>query len=281
MSAPRYQKRHLSKDGIWRVCRASVRECGFEKHRAGSEFSHLRTMTANGHSVKRSSSAELSFELLGNSVADWAPMSDESDGPLRVAPEGMSGKWCEVCGAYLTSVALSEVASDDTLDCPNCEETLRVNEMPVDFCADQLRFTDDDVVRSSHWFHVSANPNWDAATKAGKVVTHLGSKLAAMERMAQLLAQGMSGNKRFYLHEVVLDSTVEVKPGIWNDQVDWPKEVGITHFEEDGEVGVHRSEVLRYMNSYEAPGTVSLMADPGSYRLIASATLPLTDRKGS
>ena len=273
MPAPRYQKRHLSNDGIWRVCRASTRGCGLSQHRSGAQFSHLRAMSAKGRPIKRSDSSVLPFELLGHSVADWSPFADESD--VRLAPDGLSGKWCGACGAYLTSLALSEVSEHDMLDCPNCESELLVNELPVDFCEDQVRFLNDSEVLSSHWFHISERANWDAGTKADGVVTHLGSKHAAMERMAQLIAQKGTNGKQFYLHEIVLDQAVQVKPGIWNDQVGWPEEVGKIREDVDGGVGVRKGEVLRYMNFYEGPGTVSIMADPNAYTLLASAPIPL------
>lgn len=281
MPAARYSKRHLSPDGRWRVCRAGKQACKFEHHRAGSEFAYLRA-PATSHAPKRHDSAALTFALKGENIANWYEVDAvlDADGEevadeLRVAPEGYSGKWCTACGAYLTLAAAAEVDEQDRLDCPNCEEELRLNSLPTDLRADQLRFTSAAAVRKAHWFHVSERENWDGATKAAGVVTHLGSREAALERMAQLVLQGAAG-KQFYLHEVTLSSKTRVKAGIWHDQVHWPEEVG--SFGNDGtgrgELGVGEGQVQRYMNQYEGPGTVSLLADPGTYTLITSAPIP-------
>lgn len=199
---------------------------------------------------------------------------------MRLAPEGSAGKYCSKCDRYLTIKQWRKVDEADSLRCPHCRARLLGNELSSDFRAEDLRFLKDDEVRSNHWFHISAHVNWDGDTKAKGLFVHLGSKEAALERLWQLRAQNThwetaEQTPQFYLHEVKLGEKTKIAPGVYNDQVHlWPE--SSRDRSTRVKVSLTGQGALRYMNEYEGPGTVSLLAKPNSYQLVASVAIPFS-----
>ena len=116
------------------------------------------------------------------------------------------------------------------------------------------KFLNKKVVTKQTWFHSTFMEDWATAIVSseneGGLVVHLGTREAAKERATDTLMD------EYYLYEVTLNSDVVVSDSIMEDDNYWPDRMNEVQGDDHAEFqGV---DAVRYVNRYEAPGSISL-----------------------
>lgn len=110
-------------------------------------------------------------------------------------------------------------------------------------------------VKKQTWFHATYMEDWAteiiSSENAAGLVVHLGTKDAAKERAADTLMED-----EYYLYEVTLNSDVIVSDSIMSDDNHWPELMSEVHGDDHPEF--QGADAVRYVNRYEAPGSISL-----------------------
>lgn len=288
-------KYHKSpKTGKWSVCVAKSCPYG-DIPDAAHELLQRPLVTRDARTLPKLSVAEVEYNIVKHSVA-----LDKH--AYAVAPEGVSAVSCYSCGTYLPTgyweaVDREQVQAklDGTMDllgqipCPNpkCHHEVHSENWNVDVLHAEAKYWSADEVRKSHWFHVTARKNWLEKAQSGLGVdeeegevlglsfVHVGSKEAAMHRLRDLVVENRQRTSKpstYYLYEVKLAPETPVNPHVLEDVIDgWP-EVIVPEPKPDADVHgrvdwkiqqqYQPDGVSAYVNRYEAPGTVSLIANP-------------------
>jgi hypothetical protein len=99
---------------------------------------------------------------------------------------------------------------------------------------------------------------------------HLGTYAAAIENMLRRMADQDSPNCRYWLHQVeVCLQPGDLAPGVRSELSGWFGDVHIT------ELAKLRARAVRYVNTQEAVGSISLAIDPGVITRVRTIALPL------
>jgi hypothetical protein len=302
---------HRSLDGVWRVCEAETpASCGIKGgvHLSDADYNYLQTSMAFKKSIEKAKDAELRAAApkrprvkyspsrkdmpLAPIQLDMGPANEwfkshasvgirEIDTRLHVAPEGYSGKFCD-CGTYFKQDDFENASRWGELPCPSCGKLNMENGMLSDLCSSELKYLDDETVRTAHWFHVTERADWAEGTKAEGIITHLGSREAAHHRLAHIVSNGEAESEQFYVYEVRLKPQAPIAGGLLKDQgTMWPEDTTEIGMADSKYPYLQHGGVARYLNEYEGPGTVSLVADPDSYEIVGRAAVPMANAKQS
>jgi len=181
-------------------------------------------------------------------------------------------------------MAVDEQSSKKNYDCVYCNQSLRRGWFGIDMRYEEARLLDDDTCRDTSWFHATDLGNWfediNQLRNGALPLVHLGTREAAADRMRNLHekhAQTSSDalGKEYYLFEVQVKPQTSVAPGITVDLNCWPKNT--TQARDNKAYSCFSAEgITRYLNGYEAPGSVSLLANPSVLVKIAAVKVPLT-----
>lgn len=236
------------------------------------------------------------------------------EGGFGIVPDGYSALYCSRCETYLPEGYFEAFAEHETrvAPCPNpeCDRIGRsIGDYGVDVYPSELKYWDGAQVKADHWFHVTTKPNWLDDATVGRfdeseaelgapVLVHLGSKAAALHRLRDLVfqqrrAQPDKAAETYYLYEVQLTPEAPVNPNVLEDVIDgWPEVVVSEPAAEDFEPGAPWQATARvldwqiqqayvadgasaYVNACEAPGTISLIANPTKLVQVAREEIPL------
>lgn len=187
---------------------------------------------------------------------------------VLVAPKGMSPAACPACERYQPG-SLFEHAVGFKFRCHHCAKVSSIRDYRVDLQAGQEALLDDAAVRAASWYHVSLHENWLDGAKSftnvvgGKPMVHVGSKDAALDRLRDIGRRPAPA----HLYEVRLRAKAEIAPGLFKDEDYWPK------FSSDlaGRhrwPGFSRGGATRYVNHYEASGSISLIVNCVALELV-------------
>ena len=208
---------------------------------------------------------------------------------IQVAPNGYSGRSCWGCNSFFTDEEENDEApfSDSpNLVCRICGETsYGVNQSNIRESA--IPFLDTENVYEETWVHITTNPNWNEAINAlehdDQPLVHIGTLASALSRMTDLIREQYtkaddSGNievPQFYLYRININEDARISSNIVGDDNDLaPTSIASSkeiHVVSDGyELG----GITRYINDYEVPGSISLVAHPSA--LIVSEPEPIT-----
>lgn len=197
----------------------------------------------------------------------------------QVAPDGLQGVYCRKCSKYFDAGTVDKllVASSSSKNkprCPTCNEITLLEDAGVDVRFKDAHLLMDENVRKASWFHVTTNDDWleDMSTlENGTPLLHIGSKEAAMDRLRDLMKWQNDGST-WYLYELKIKPEASISEGLFNDENDDcpSSEAAARKTNYDG------TGVNRYLNTYEAPGTISLVANPHALREVQRVTIPTT-----
>lgn len=110
-------------------------------------------------------------------------------------------------------------------------------------------------VKAQHWYHATAHDNWDDVVKSGDFPIHLGNEQAAFERTIEQV--GSTGNSDYYLYKVTINPFARVAKNICPDlNNSWS--TTMDEFKDN----TRGRDFVRYVNSYEDGGSVSLFGEP-------------------
>jgi hypothetical protein len=260
---------HLSPDGIWRRCTAFKIACTYERRESPTESARGDSLPAPTRTYGQS--AELDLPLAWGSIKWNDPARKRV---LHVAPIDTSPYSCKTCGTYASKAQEAALGKDmhESFTCLGCGRELWLAAMALDLRGSEAKLLSEVAVRNARWYHISPREDWDEGTKVQQVMTHLGSKEAALDRLRQVMRAPIAP-ATYYLYEVALKLEAPVLPELVVDQLgSWP--------EQSNETGhgkhwyLQAGGVSRYMNQYEEPGTISLLADPESYEVVNRLEIP-------
>lgn len=209
----------------------------------------------------------------------------------RVSTADSAGWACADCGWECPDARILQATRRKTrIRCGGCRQLIR-NEndfWDVRFRKEHLPFLDEENVREASWWHATPVVGWweslpsgmekipqcdgpvipsASSLDDGDLMVHVGTKAAALDRV---LCQGVLD---IWLHELRIRPEATLADGIWEDEeTSFPERSGQARgpWLADG--------VTRYLNQYEMPGSVSLLANPRTLELVSRKRLQLRPR---
>lgn len=127
--------------------------------------------------------------------------------------------------------------------------------------ADKKLATSKREVKTRYWYHSTTQENWIEKVREANVPVHLGNKQAAFERAIDQCNE--TGNNTHFLYKVKLNTFAKVANNIcpdlnnhWSESMDEFKR------------NTNGRSFVRYINSHEDAGSVSLYGDPHKFEVI-------------
>lgn len=115
--------------------------------------------------------------------------------------------------------------------------------------------------KTRFWYHSTSVENWDETIKTSGVPVHLGNETTAHEVSANHHYND-GGPKKYYMYKVMLNPFASISDVVCEDLVnDWSETM-------DQFNDVAGGDMVRYVNSYENAGTVSLIGNPKKFIII-------------
>lgn len=211
-------------------------------------------------------------------------------GKWLVAPEGMAGAICQYCGEFATRSFVKTVTFK-ARRCENCDEYCDLFSLEPAIRAEDAELADTQKVYERDWYHYTTSKNWyEDVTRvneekgAGGILVHLGSVDAALER-----SEAFTQTKKppvIYGYKIRVKAGAPISDTINDDHNDnapiSPRECkddfwnSIGYDDNDEEImaapeDTQRYEpygATRYVNNFEAIGSVSLLANPLALELV-------------
>lgn len=260
---------HRSASGKYSRCEATDRPCPLGGYHLTQEVVEALTYSA---ATIRQTPVRVHVD---QPVLNLNPQSLGSIEDLTLAPVGMSSIACKVCGRYQPHAFR---AHENMAICYHCGEYTSVQHFYVDLRAGEEKYLDDSVTLNSNWYHISKQADWANSVQQGGrehfedgIMVHVGSKEAALDRLRDIRRVDMDVDD-YYLHEVRLAPNTELSPNVMRDEDYWPargSEAGTyEHF------GISSAGATRYVNGFEAPGTISLITNGKRIQPVTSIRLP-------
>ena len=200
-------------------------------------------------------------------IAERVTPSDELETykAWKLAPEGKSGWYCLSCNYALTKEEAGQV--DHGLDkCPVCSDRLDGDLMGVNLLKESIPYFDSAFVKEQSWFHATAREDWLPSLQdmEDAPLAHLGTLESAITRGRDLREdKHRQYGSEWYLYEVKLVPQAYIEKNVYNDD-----NQKFPYYTSDLESNRYGNGVIRYVNSYEDPGSVSLIADPQKIVLV-------------
>lgn len=246
-------------------CVAPQGQCRYGSAKHISSESHKALKDGSAYDRTQNSSTTISLRDLDNS----------HDAEVQVAPDGLHGVYCRNCSKYFEPEHVEKLLkASKPSKCPSCSHAATLEDSGVDIRAKDSYLLKEENVRAASWFHVTTNDDWleDMSNIENHTpLLHIGSKEAAMDRLRDLMKWQDDGST-WYLYELKIKPEASVNSGLFDDENDdCPSselEARKTNYDGAG--------VNLYLNTYEAPGTISLVANPHTLREVQRVTIPRT-----
>lgn len=216
----------------------------------------------------------------------------------QVAQPGESGVSCPQCSAPLSITLMRSLPYHDgaTFTCPSCtvaqlvDSLYLTNHQPKVLYEDAELLSSVDAVRSRTWFHATKKHKWLPELRrtwdeeSGAKLIHVGSYEAAVERALVMqhldYLNHMDSSEDWSIHEVRLAADTIV-----SDEIMWDDNDAAPEWETD-EVsflypGYSFKGVTRYVNSFELPGSISLLVNSRRIRVKSSRKLDAASEHAS
>lgn len=178
----------------------------------------------------------------------------------RVLPPGeRGGPRCPFCNRRVSKDTRDILSRLLPAMC-SCGERFSLDEANIPVlrrCADLL--TDTSKIFTRRWYHGTSLDDWHTGVLLAPFtpLVHIGTRYAALERGKSL--------SRLFLYTIKVDAGATVHPEIFPDYNDL-----------DGDVDTDRYDgysVVRYINRWESPGSISLLINPGVITVLDKTAL--------
>lgn len=117
-------------------------------------------------------------------------------------------------------------------------------------------------VKNRFWYHSTTKEGWAELMKSEGVPVHLGNEQASFERAVDNNASGSSSSE-YYLYKVKLKAFSSVADNVCPDlNNEWSDTV------KDLKGNLGGKDFVRYVNSYEDAGSVSLYGNPSKFKVV-------------
>lgn len=164
---------------------------------------------------------------------------------------------CVECGTYIThrqEDSIVRFLECDERECHGCGIELYHHTVIVDILPTSERFLNAANVKNAIWYHATDRKNWMADLlddgHGTYPLVHVGTKEAAITILSD---QYIKRDDWIYFYTVKLAPTAVVAAPLFEDENMWP----IRTHELNG-----TPNTFRYVNRYEATGSISLLVDP-------------------
>jgi hypothetical protein len=197
---------------------------------------------------------------------------------------------CASCGIGYSDELAEKIGTlfnlGRTFNCRRCgHEYTDLTEFDIWVRHDAAHFFNENTVRNSSWFHATDNPVWfndiinggDPRKEGygeGDVMVHLGTADAAYARAVQRNEEFADYDikARWYLYELKLKPDTLIHPVVEYDENEWPDNSSQDD-EYFRELQWEPKGVTRYLNAFEQPGSISLLANAQSFTLVSCTEL--------
>ncbi len=226
-------------------------------------------------------------------------MSNDAADRLRERFDGFNYAYrmkC-TCGrvSLLTAPDYHREVDDAHMLCTHCGASIHFGTAVTALRNDDDVALDDRHVAAFAWYHTSTAPDWPSMTHAAEVAQrmrqmelipraqreyfirlastkalHLGTYEAAVENLLRRMHDEGDAGSQFYLHRVAV-LPGRINDGYRDENHDPASDITVGELEADG------LDAVRYLNVYEAPGSLSLAVRPGTIRWIQSIPIPVAD----
>lgn len=192
---------------------------------------------------------------------------------IRIAEKNELPVRCKRCSKPLTQDTYDAVNNTDNLHadakCSYCYSGMNWNGIEPPYIVDiayedaQNFIADKEQVKEYSWYHVTTKKEWQQEASDAGVYVHLGTKQAALDRLS-VINKTKYGESTYYMHEVKFNTKVAVANNVLSDDNEWPNEL------DDKDIPMDSKQIHRYINIWEEPGSVSLIANPNLFTVISS-----------
>lgn len=192
----------------------------------------------------------------------------------NIATNSMSGWFCKTCGYSLSWEEAKNVGRSANQKCVCCNEKISVDMLGVKVLENDTRFFDIKNVYDSIWYHASKKNDWlDSVLDFNDPsVVHLGSLDAALARKEDYEYSNNLVNSEtkddWFLYEVRILPEAYVSNRVWEDaDKSFPRTV------DELLASKYAVDIVRYVNFWECPGSISLLANPRCLKLVNKRVL--------
>lgn len=173
---------------------------------------------------------------------------------------GLSGMACTKCKKHLTQSEEIDILTNYFLD-HECGKELYLEEVKVKVLPRYQHLLNLEKAQNQpYWYHATNISEWPtglSSTPEYNWLAHIGSKESALDR-----ASTQKGYTIMYT--VTIDPDAYWSPCVTDDWNEWPT----IEQDLDNEVYHNFSEVTRYVNRYEIPGSISLLVASDKIRVV-------------
>lgn len=184
--------------------------------------------------------------------------------PFVRSDSSMSQYYCFACNTRLPK-SDKHAKAQWMVKCPNCKRECFDSLVGTTLLESSEKFFHEEAVREAVWYHYTENDEWesylDPKNPESKLM-HFGTKQAAMERK---LHTGKGGGK---LYEIRLKPEAKIAPKVLEDDPFNDDGAPLLSTPQKDSRGLLMSGVTRYVNFYEEPGSMSLMANPKTFDVV-------------
>lgn len=164
---------------------------------------------------------------------------------------GRSTVRCPYCKMGVTRAQKQKLLEQGSIYCMNlsCDGYLfGLEDADIAVLPGSAKFFDANAVRSASWYHATYMEDWMGAVFSNAVedfpILHIGTRNAALDRAKH---QGYS-----YLYRIKVDEDTTIHPQVVDDATTSWDDLAVNY----------PHGITRYVNRWESPGSISLLAHP-------------------
>jgi hypothetical protein len=278
-------KYHLNRAGEAGKCSATKGKCPF-----GDASEHYDSQQAAAQAYESSMSEQLVPSVA--KLRDDTPAEDASPSipttislqklngettSMKVQEAGTTGKKCVACKAYMTQRMVDALQDDEVsyderhTFCHACKKLAMWDGFAMPYEADVNRaeahfLVDEEAVREARWYHSTFSADWQTEAQEAGVFIHAGTKDAAEERINHISEYDEMQTR--YIYELRVKPQAKLNEANLFDGDDFPK----TPSEAAGTL-MPAEGISRYVNQWEAAGSVSLISTLDNFEVVGKVTL--------
>lgn len=170
---------------------------------------------------------------------------------------------CRETLSHQTVLAMKRIRSSEYVPCNHCGKAQKFDNLFVCIPETSASFLDAEVAKETVWFHATIVEEWLESVQTGgdfaiegdddPLYVHCGTYEAAAD-IANLRLE--EGAETVDIYEIRITDDAVMSPRIFKDENDWFYNVTEASSRE------LNADVIRYANRWEAPGSISILADP-------------------
>lgn len=199
--------------------------------------------------------------------------------PLTAANAGLSAFRCNTCGNHITKQNESDSPifhEVPLVECDTCEGEVQQGSITV--APDSVQFLQASAVKDTVWYHATYVDDWFNRVTTGQgmegeegdfLYIHVGSEQAARDIARDKYFSAYGGDLDISLYQVRLKADAVLSPYIVHDDETWRDFSSAT----DKTAKAMGGDAVRYLNRWEAPGSISLLVDARQLEFVSVSTL--------